>query len=59
MKKKDFPMTLPKSNKKNLINKKKFVELADKVRKSFEEQDKYLRDKRTQNGHHNSTSIYF
>ncbi|MBI2029792.1 hypothetical protein HYT02_05220 [Candidatus Gottesmanbacteria bacterium] len=42
-------MTLPKVKKKKLI-KKDFIELAKKVQKSFEEEAKYLIEKREKNG---------
>ncbi len=40
-------MSLPKPKTKKLLG-KKFIELAKKVRKGFEEQEKYLREKRAQ-----------
>ncbi len=39
---------LPKTTKKKKINLKKFVELAKKVRASFEEEEKYLEKSKRQ-----------
>ena len=43
-------MTLPKAKKKKLMGKEEFVKLANKVKKSFEEEATYLRDKAIKNG---------
>jgi len=39
-------MSLPKVKNKKLIDEKKFVKNAEKVRKSFEEEAKYLYEKK-------------
>ncbi|MDP4011715.1 MAG: hypothetical protein Q8P72_05840 [Candidatus Roizmanbacteria bacterium] len=39
-------MSLPKVKNKKLINEKAFVKNAEKVRKSFEEEARYLYDKK-------------
>jgi hypothetical protein len=51
-------MILPKSKNKKLINLKDFVKIAEKVKKSFEEEEKYLRDKGIRNGYHLSCGTY-
>lgn len=58
MKREKNLMTLPKSKSRKLINKEKFVKLAEKVRQSFEDQEKYLREKREKNGANNTAIIY-
>lgn len=45
-------MLLPKVKNKKLINEKTFVKNAEKVRKSFEEEAKYLYEKRMKYGSH-------
>lgn len=42
-------MTLPRPKKRKLINRAKFVKLAKKVKESFEEELKYLREKKLKN----------
>jgi len=39
-------MKLPKTQKIKLINKKEFIKLAKKVAKDFEDQNKYLYEKK-------------
>ncbi|MDO8658728.1 MAG: hypothetical protein Q7K55_08355 [Candidatus Levybacteria bacterium] len=45
---------LPKVSKKKKIDLKKFVLLANKVRKSFEEEEKYLEKKTRRDENNNS-----
>ena len=42
-------MELPKVKKRKLINKKEFVEIAKKVRKSWEEEARYLHEQKILN----------
>ncbi len=42
-------MRLPKAKKKKLINEKEFVKNAKKVQESFEEEIKYLYEKKLKN----------
>ncbi len=51
-------MTLPKVKSKKLISIKEFVKTANKVKKSFEEEEEYLREKRLKNEYHLSCGIY-
>lgn len=51
-------MTLPKPKNKKLIKKKDFVKLAKKVKKSFEEEEKYLRERKPKNGYNLSCNSY-
>lgn len=46
---KDKNMTLPRPKKIKLIKSKEFAEAAKKARESFEEQAKYLRERRLEN----------
>lgn len=48
---------LPVIKNKKKINLKKFVLLAEKVRKSFEEEEKYSRDKLIRNENNHSTGF--
>ncbi len=43
-------MSLPKVEKKKLIKKIDFVKLAKKVQKSFEQEEKYLIEKKQKHG---------
>ncbi len=51
-------MSLPTVKNKKLIKEKEFVENAKKVQKSFEEEAKYLRDKKLKYGDNLSSHIY-
>lgn len=48
---------LPKVSKKKKIDLKKFVLLANKVRKSFEEEEKYLEKKTRRDENNNSAGF--
>jgi hypothetical protein len=48
-------MELPKVTKKKLINKKEFVKLAKKVHKIFEEEDRYVFEKKIKYGNNLSS----
>ncbi len=51
-------MSLPKVEKKKLIDKKEFVKLAKKVQRSFEEEEKYLVEKKHKHGDNLSHGSY-
>jgi len=51
-------MTVSKVKKKKLINEKKFLRLAKRVNESFEEEAKYLQEKRLRNGNNLSSDTY-
>lgn len=48
-------MKLPEVKNKKLIKEKEFVALAKKVKKSFEEELKYLHEKKIKNGNYLSS----
>ena len=48
-------MNLPKPKKIKLIDKKKFAKLAKKVKESFDEELRYLYEKKMKNGHNLSS----
>ena len=52
-------MSLPKVKNKKLIDEKKFNILAEKVRKSFEEEAKYLYEKKIKYGNNLPSEPYF
>ena len=52
-------MSLPKVKNKKLIDEKKFNILANKVRKSFEEEAKYLYEKNLKYGNNLSSGPYY
>ncbi|KKR87341.1 MAG: hypothetical protein UU34_C0005G0015 [Candidatus Curtissbacteria bacterium GW2011_GWA1_41_11] len=52
-------MSLPKAKKKKLIKEKEFVKIAQKVKKSLEQEAKYLLEGRVKNGNSVSHAIYF
>ena len=43
-------MSLPKAKKKKLIKEKEFVKIARKVKKSLEQETKYLFERKLKNG---------
>ncbi|RJQ27817.1 hypothetical protein C4577_00635 [Candidatus Parcubacteria bacterium] len=49
---------LPKAKSKKLINEKEFAKVAKKVRKSLEEEEKYLNEKRLKYGDNISSLPY-
>ncbi len=51
-------MTLPKAKSKKLIKEATFINVAKKVKKSFEEEARYLREKKLKNGDNISSHIY-
>ena len=53
----DTAKALPILKKKKKIDLKEFVSLAKKVRKSFEEEEKYLNEKIRRNENNNSTGF--
>ncbi|MCL5970145.1 MAG: hypothetical protein M1450_01415 [Patescibacteria group bacterium] len=54
---KDKNMTLPQPKTKKLIKSKEFAEAAKKVRESFEEEARFLREKKIKDGDYLSSSI--
>ena len=52
-------MSLPKAKKKKLIKEKEFVKIAQKVKKSLEQEAKYLLEGRVKSGNSVSHAIYF
>jgi hypothetical protein len=48
---------LPKDTEKKKIDKKKFIELAEKVRKIFEEEARYAEKEEKKNGSNNSSRL--
>lgn len=51
-------MTLPKVKNKKLVKQSDFVKVAQEVKKSFEEEAKYLLEKKFKHGDHLSTHAY-
>lgn len=51
-------MILPKAKSKKLIKKTDFTKVAEKVKKSFEDELKYLLEKRLKNGDNISPHTY-
>lgn len=45
--------------KKKKINLKKFLELANRVKKIFEEEEEYLERQRTNNAHNQASGVLF
>jgi len=54
---KDEKMTLPKPKKIKLIKSKEFAEAAKKARESFEEEAKYLHEKKIKDANNLSSNI--
>ena len=51
-------MTLPKAKHKKLINEKEFIKVAKEVKKSIEEEVKYIYEKKIKNGNSLSGNIH-
>ena len=54
----DKNMSLPKAKSKKLIKEKEFVENARKVQESFEEEARYIFEKKVKNGDKISSHSY-
>lgn len=51
-------MTLPKAKNKKFIKEDEFIKAAKKVKKSFDEEAKYLLEKKLKNGDNISSRTY-